>query len=334
MHRYTRALSRHTTALVTALACLALPLSAQASPWVLPEGVSLLNLTMGTQSAQEEFLPGGRRQRFPLRGRFDSYFFQLGGRHGLGQGLELSARALLKSVSFDADPILLLEEDPSQLTQEQLRASVFSFDRRAAGLADLYLGASHQHSNAALRLASTLEVKLPTGYDSPRETFLEGKPEEPGDDVTLGDAQVDLQYWLEAGYVWEETQTLVQAAVGYRARLQGPGDQITGQLKLGQSVTRRFFFYAGLNSAWTLFKGESIGTTLVAADPSVPAQDFTPENVRALDLTLDRSFLAVDAGAILRFEGRELVFNGTTTLLGTNYPVLTGFSVGTLLVFE
>jgi hypothetical protein len=309
--------------LLTITLLLALAPEARANPWVLPEGIAILHLTMGAQTAREEYLPDGARQVFPLDGHFDSYFLQIGGRYGLGSGWEISARGLLKGVTYSADAVVL-GEDPGLL----------DFDQRALGLGDLYLGASHQHLDGGLRLASEVEVKLPTGYQSPRETFLAGDPARPGDDVTLGDGQVDLSYALQAGWVFEGTGTLAQGELGYRKRLQGPGDQGFAGVKLGQSVTPRVFLFAGVSGTLTLFEGEPLGTGLVAIDPTIPAERFTVDNVREVSISLDRDFVMVEGGAILRFEGREVVISASQVLWGSNFPRLTGASVGTLLVFD
>ncbi len=321
-------------ALFTMVACILLSSTAQASPWILPEGVTVFSMTMGAQSADHEYLPDGDRRAFPLNGRFDSYFLQLEGRRGMGNDFELSARALLKGVSYTSDPLILPVDDFDTLTRPEVQDNTVSFSQSALGLGDIYLGGGYQHLASSLRLSSVVEVKLPTGYASPRETFLGGDPDRIGDDVTLGDGQLDLQYAIQAGYVIDTSRTLIELDLGYRKRFQGPGDQAFGTLKLGQSLHKRVFAFLGTNADWTLFKGEPIGEGLIARDPTIAARDFTADNVQRIPLTLDRSFVQLEGGVILKFEGREILLHASRTLIGKNYPELTTLSVGSIMVFE
>jgi len=308
---------------------------AHASPWVLEKGVVGVGVHAGASFATSEFLPDGRAQSFPLNGKFDGYFLQVDARFGVGNGLELSFKGLLKGISYQADSVLLVNNAMPPGSPQGYRDALLEFSRRALGLSDVYLGLSHQHAKAPFRLASRLELKLPTGYVAPRETFKGGAPG-PGlvaDDVTLGDGQLDLDYKLQFGFVIPRSSTLFQLDVGYRARFNGPGHQFLGAFKLGQAVGKHLFFFLETDAAINLFEGEPIGVTYVAKDPSVPAAQFTADNIETQPLRLDRSYFAIGAGAIVRIDRREWVLRVSQVLWGRNYSKLTTVSLGVLLSF-
>ena len=322
--------------LVAATSCLWAS-GAKASPWVLEKGVFAVGLSAGAGLASSEFLPDGRNQAFPLRGRFDSYFVQLDTRAGVGNGFEVTFKTLVKGVSYQADPVILTDKGPqNSLTLNDARQGVFNFSRRALGLADLYLGAVYQHYRGSVIVASSVELKLPSGYVGPKETFRDRSPL-PGqvaDDVALGDAQVDLQYMLELGWVIQRTRTFFALNLGYRARFNGPGHQALGEVKVGQAIGKRVFVFATAETALTLFDGEVIGTTFVAKDPLQPADRFELSNLETLNLRLDRSFVSVGGGVILRAGGNEWVASASRVVWGRNYSELTQFSLGVIVPFR
>jgi hypothetical protein len=319
---------------VVALLCAAR--TAEASAWVLPKGRLVLGLSGTFSVATSEFLPDGTFRRFPLRGRFESYDLQLLGRYGLGAGFELSVNTALKGISYRADPVILFSGSPPSSTNA-FRDSVFDFSHRDVGLSDIYISVSHQHLKRPLHIASQLEVKLPTGYRQPAATFAQDDAS-PGlitDDVALGDGQVDLTYRLEAGYVLRKTLTIFELSAGYRVRLNGPGHQALGSFKLGQVLGKHIVLLGGVEGAVTLFSGNVIGSSFVAIDPDQPASRFNfDENVELRLLRLDRTFLAVNGGAIIRYAGREWVVRVAHVLYGKNYSKLTSVSIGLLLSFS
>lgn len=309
---------------------------AAASPWVLPKGVVGIGITAGAGLADSEFLANGRYQRFPLEGRFDSYFLQADARFGVGSGIEVFFKTQAKGISYQSSPVLLFDPSSPPTTPDEYRSSLFNFSRRAVGLADIYLGAAFQHLVSPLRIASVLTVKVPTGYVSPRETFRNGSkvPGQVADDVTLGDGQVDIDYSLQLGYVVQASRTLFELDLGYRARLNGPGHQALGTFKLGQLIGRHVFLFAEADAAINLFQGEAIGSTFVARDPSIPADRFTPDNIEELTFRLDRSYVTVGGGIILRVQGREWVLRASRVVWGRNYSALTTLSLGVILSFR
>ena len=328
-------LSSGLLATVVLVGAVSLARPADASPWILKKGSIVVGLNAGGQFARKEFLPDGKLQRFPLRGAADNYFLEVGGRYGLGGGFEISARTLLKGISYQSDAVLLPGNPPPKTLAEN-RAAVFDFSQRAVGLADIYVGLGYQHLKKPLRLASSLELKFPTGYRKPRETFNQGTPapDRIGDDVTLGDGQVDLQYKLELGVFIRATRSVLQLDAGYRARFNGPGHQAIGQIKIGQMIGRFLLLYAAVNGARTVFDGEVIGKSYIAVNPDVLAKDYAGTDIKEVELTLDRDFVEVSGGAILRFARREWVLRVAHTVLGKNYSQLTSVSIGMLISFR
>ncbi len=322
--------------LCTLLAMIVCSSQAVASPWILPDGVKVFQLTAGTEFATGEFLPDGTQQAFPLNGRFDSYFLQLNGRYGIGHNLELGLRTQFKGVSYTSDSVLLFDGDFGAADEAELRNSVFSFSRGAIGLSDIHFSLGYQHLDGAVRLASVAELKVPTGYQAPRATFRDDDPNPDNltDDVTLGDGQLDLLYSLQAGIFINKTLTLIELNAGYNARFNGPGHQGLAQIKLGQAIDEHIFFFISARGAMTLFDGDTLGDGFIAIDPSVDANAFTTDNITTIPLTRDRDYLFIEGGAILRFSGRELIIQASRAILGANFPELTGVSIGTLLVFD
>jgi len=308
---------------------------AHATPWVLPEGLTVMRLGGGVDFADSEFLPDGTNQAYPLNGRFESYYFEIEGRYGLVEKLEVGLKLQFKGVSYNSDPLL----NPPATADPDLRdyrEQVVSFSRRDVGLADIYLSTGYQHAKGAINLASTLVLKVPSGYTSPQETFANGEVAQQNvqDDVTLGDGKTSLEYRLHAGRFFNSTLTLIQLSAGYEARFNGPGHRAVGTLKFGQGVEERLFFFLGANTAITLFEGEPLGTGFVAVDPEVSALDFTADNVELIDATLDASFVSAEFGALLRLGDRELTLSVNRVLWGKNFPELTSIGLGTILIFD
>ena len=318
------------------LVLLLAPTSALASPWVAKDGTTVLSVSAGADFATSEFLPDGKHQGFPLDGNFNSYYLEVSGRRGFPLGFEVNLKATLKGVSYRADPVLLVldEKNPPSTLQEH-RDAVIDFNEQAFGLADIQLGVAHQHLLALLRIASHLILKVPAGYDKPSSTFRDDTPSAANvqDDVALGDGQVDLEYSLRLGYMVPPTKTLLELDAGYRVRFGGPGHQFAGLFKLGQFITKYVLVYAGVEAAVTLFDGDELGKTFVAKDPEVPARLFQVGNIEAIPMTLDRDYLMIRAGVIVRVLKREWVLNFSHVAWGQNVARTTGFSLGVILPF-
>lgn len=213
---------------------------------------------------------------------------------------------------------------------------MFNFSNHELGMADIHLGVAHQHlARGPFRLASSLELKLPTGYDEPEETFRDTTfgADNISDDVALGDGQVDLEYRLQAGLFIGRTRTALELNGGYRVRFNGPGHQVTGLFKVGQFVTSYLLLFASVEGAVTVFDGELIGKSFTAVDPSVDARRFPLSNIRPVDLSLDRDHINVGGGAILRVLEREWILRAAHTPWGKNTAALTTISLGVFLPF-
>ncbi len=102
-----------------------------------------------------------------------------------------------------------------------------------------------------------IELKFPTGYSGPEQTFKDGKfsADNISDDVALGDGQVDLLYSFQIGYFLGVTRTAMELNVGYCVRFNGPGHQLRGMFKLGQLVTKYVVLFASAELAYTVFDG-------------------------------------------------------------------------------
>jgi len=315
---------------------LLLPAAALASPWVAKDGTTVVTVNAGADFARSEFLPDGTNQIFPLDGSFNSYYLEVGARHGFPLGFEVNLKATLKGVSYKADPVLLVLDpaNPPSTLQEHRNATL-DFSEQNFGLGDIHLGLAHQHLEAPLRIASHLILKVPAGYDKPTGTFRADTPSADNiqDDVALGDGQVDLEYSLQVGYMVPPTKTLFELDAGYRVRFGGPGHQFAGLFKVGQFITKYVLLYAGVETAITLFEGDEVGKTFTAVDPDQPAKEFKVSNIKPVPLTLDRDYLMIRAGLIVRVLKREWVLNFSHTAWGQNITRATGFSLGVILPF-
>jgi hypothetical protein len=302
---------------------------------VLPFRKAVVGITAGAGFATREFLPNRKLVDYSLDGTFRSYDVELLGRVGVGMGFELSLKLDFKGVSYVADSVLLVDDQAAPGSPDGYRDAVFNFSSHEIGMADIHLGVAHQHLKGPVRLASALELKLPSGYRVPDQTFRDTEfgSQNISDDVTLGDGQVDLEYSLQLGAFLGRTRTALELNAGYRVRFNGPGHQAIGLFKVGQFVTRYLLLYASVDAAVTVFDGEVIGKTFVAIDPRVPARRFPVSNVEKVDYSLDRDQLTVGGGAILRVLDREWVLRVAHTPWGKNTAALTSVSLGVILPF-
>lgn len=176
-------------------------------------------------------------------------------------------------------------------------------------------------------------MKLPTGYPPPRGTFFvdDDGEERIGGQATLGDGQVDITQALMAGVYIPPSKTFVRVEGGLAYRFGDPGHMFTGDLRVGQSINDNLIAIVGLTGEHTVTEGEIIGETVVARDPTVPNDEFTPDNLRFDDLRLDRSQLAVMGGVLFDFGDIEFTTNYYYTAAGRNVAGVHSFTVGTIL---
>ncbi|MGM0557131.1 MAG: hypothetical protein ACQEVA_12180 [Myxococcota bacterium] len=300
-----------------------------------------IQLDVDFQFAGEEFLLDGERQEFPLEGEYNASGLALTTRYGFTDKFEMGGRLRLKHVTFEADPVVLLAENPNtpdqEVSLETARERTLDFSTNNTGAGDVDLFARYNFFNTGVVLLTTETLlKLPTGYETPSGTFENDDFAEATiqDDVTLGDGQTDLRQSLLFGGYIPASKTFVRADLGYKLRFGVPGDQGLASAKVGQLIGESFVVFVGARGALTLFDGESIGKTFIAADPSVSAQDFTVDNIEIKDLTLDRDYIQVEAGAIVKVADVELQFAYSRIVAGRNIPLINLLSFGTVMSAE
>ncbi len=344
-------MKRGNLACVLACVCLGLPSVAWASPWTLPQHELVLATDFGFSASEAEFLNAGERQLYPLRGNFEQASLGLDVRYGFTDQFEMEARVTFKQVSFNIDPVILeispfVETDDDGVpvssggqtqvsddaTLEQVRASVIDFGSTQMGAADLEVAARYNLYKGWILVTPQLAAKIPLGYEGPRATFDQldiGSPTiEVGDDVTLGDGQIDLSVALLLGSYIPQTRTFLRADVGFNKRFGAPGDQVIANAKVGQFLLDRFVVFGGVRYAQTVLAGSSIGDTFVDTNPTQSAADYRfTGNVEIRPLFLDRDFVTVEAGAIVNLDRVELQVVYTDVIDGRNYADLSGINV-------
>ncbi len=327
--------------LLAALGFLLSPGIAQASPWTLGRGEIALVSGYSFQTARKEFIKRGTSQRFPLRGHYTGASYFLDVRAGYAERLELDLLLPFKTVSYTSDPVILVA--PENPTLDNYQNSVLDFARSAQGLGDLTLSTRYRWLLRPFALASELKLKTPTGYDKPSGTFGD-RPRDPQqflkeaanlaradrveDDVTLGDGQVDIAFSLLFG-ISLPTQTFIRADAGFNLRLQGAGDQALAALRAGQNISPYVLIYLGSQLAYSVQRGEVLGISVVALNPSLPAREYEGQtNLTLRARRLERDALDADAGVILRITPDvELNGNYSRTIWGANTSLVHSVSL-------
>lgn len=328
-------------ACLTALAALGAvgalaPTAAHASPWTLPQSKVVLYAGADYQFTTREFLDVRRSQVFPLAGQYDATSFTLGARVGLTDRFEVEVSMPFRVVNYTSDPVALLPQ-PADSTQSSLdfyQENIVDLSQSQSGLGDFRFTARYGLFRRPVAVAIEVGFKTPTGYRGPSGTFgdrpesAEAFASEPGrfvngdnvqDDVTLGDAQLDVSPRLLIGYALS-TGTFFRAAIGYDWRLAGAGDQIYADFKMGQVLSKRFLVYAGAQMVYAVQEGRVIGVSVAAIDPTVPAEDYGGlTNLLLREVTLDRDAVDVNAGVIFRPTNRfEVNLGYQHTVWGRN----------------
>ena len=298
----------------------ATPLRALASPWTLTRGTSLMRAGFDFQLATSEFIDEGGERAFPLNGRFSGATLDLGLRLGLTDSLEIEVGIPARVVSYTSDPAIIRTFDGQNVDDALAfyQNNLIDFSQANAGIADIRLFARYQLLLRPFAVAAQIGVKIPTGYDGPEGTFgtepssLEDfdavrdevvSPDRVRDDVTLGDGQVDVSAQLLAGHAFS-TGTFVRAAAGYNLRLAGAGDQVLGDVRLGQALTDRFLLFGFARLAYSIERGRSVGLSVAANDPDQPASSFANfQNAFLYERRLENDALDVGGGLIWRVAG-------------------------------
>ena len=327
--------------------------TATASPWTLPQGRGVLWTGFTIQAAGMEFLDEGGAQRFPLDGQYNATTMMAGGRVGLTDRIEVEFTVPFSVVSYQSDPVVLLEAPNGLQGQQALdfyQENVINLSRTRAGLSDIQLAGRFRLLRGPFVATVELGIKTPTGYEGPAGTFGErpdsqeeflanlpafANPGNVTDDVTLGDGQVDLHGSLLLGYALR-AGTFFRVNAGYKLRLGGAGDQVTGLARVGQAIGRRVLLYGGARIAYSVQDGRIIGISVAAIDPELPATEYGgTTNLLLRQVQLARNQLDVGGGLILRLTD-ELEFNAgyEYTIWGRNTAAIHAASISLALRVE
>lgn len=324
-----RSLRNCALAIVVALIGASVPQVADASPWTLPKDKFVLLLDSNYQTADEEFLPDGELQAFPLDGQFTSITFGIGGRYGITDRFEMALDLDFKQINYEADPVLLAL--PDDTSSESLNEAIFDFGRSSAGVGDAHLHGRYGLVTGLVRVTSQTSVKFPVGYERPRGTFTDDTPSAGAieDDVTLGDGQTDLTQSVLFGAYIPATRSFARLDAGYRLRVGSPGDQAVGGVSIGQYLGEDFILFAAASGAYTLFEGDTIGQSFITRSPGKSASELNAEeDIEQIAITLDKDYLNVEGGIILRLRDLEVRASYGQILTGRNIPKINSFSLG------
>jgi hypothetical protein len=317
-------------AVVLAASFVALPKPADASPWTLDKGQGVVRVSTDYQFASKEWLITGDYQSFPLGGRFFSVNVRADLRYGITPRLEIGGQVALSHVSYDAQEVWLASLDDVS-TREEAAANILSFDSQYTGLGDVLLYARYRLLPREMwRFTATpeLHLKIPTGYRKPQGTFAEDGTS--GDDVTLGDGQIDLTLRMHFGLI-PHPRVFIRGDVGFRVRLFGPGQQVVGGLKVGGRIGAFLIPYVGADVEHTITEGQVIGKSITTSTPNKAADQFTLEDLEPVEYRLDRTALRPAAGIILSFERFEIDLGYQTVVYGRNVAQVHILNVGASL---
>ena len=263
---------------------------------------------------------------------------------GAAEGLEFEFDLPIKQVSYTADPVILLPNTGMQDNLDFFQENIINLNRSASGLGDLRIAGRMQLFRKAMVGTMQIGAKIPTGYDRPkgtfgadprrRQEFLDRigelvRPDRVSDDVTLGDGQVDLDIGFLLG--WASAKgTFLRLDSIYRLRLGGAGDQAVGSLRIGQRLGRSMMFYVGFDGEYSVTKGDLIGVSVAAVDPTLPAEEYGGlENLELRELRLERDSVSLPIGLIIRLTDTvEINSSWSKVFWGRNTAAAHVFSFG------
>lgn len=346
-------LSRSLLTLAVVVGVLSASASASASPWTLPRGTGVVAAGYSYQFARQEWFSRDDTsfrdaRNFPLQGRYQASSFYIQTRVGITDRLELELSLPLKLVSYSSDSVLLLPNSPVAATPEEeldyYQRNIINLGRTRSGIGDITLAARYRWLLQPFALATELRIKAPTGYDGPVGTFgarptsaqdfvdnagTYTRPENVQDDVTLGDAQLDVALNVLFGYAFP-THTFVRVDAGYNLRFGGAADQFVSRLSVGQLIGKSVLLYAGGQLTYSTQRGEFIGISVAASDPNLPAVDYAGlTNLYLREVRLERDALDLNVGAIFKITDTvELNIGYGRTVWGRNTAVSNSLSLG------
>lgn len=321
-------------------------LSAFANPWLLPPGTIVISGRYDYAYADQEFLASdGKLTDFSLNGEYQASSYTLGARIGITHYLELEVSLPFKSVSYEADPLILLPTEADGLgALDYYQENIINFNQTVMGFGDLSLAG--RFKTTTYPIASSLELKVvaPTGYRGPEGTFgnaptnLEdfvenvgdlARPENIRDDVTLGDGVFSFQPLIHLGF-GTASGFFSRLSFGLQLRNQGAGDLVNAEAKIGQLVLPWLLVYGGAYYEETITSGRSIGVSVAAVDSSLPATEYVGlNNLKPIVVTLDRDLLVLPVGVLFKpLPSVDLTLSYSPILWGRNVAKSHTVSVG------
>lgn len=316
---------------------------AEASPWVLERGDLAIFGRFDLGMANSEYLDAGGDKPFSLNGNFRSTAFEVSTRMGVFEGFELQIDIPVKLLSYTADPVILVPtEDPDGFDYYQ--ENIIDLNQSVLGVGDIRIAGRWQMFRSSLVGALEVRVKTPTGYDPPAGTFGRNprdtadflanlgtyvRPENVTDDVSLGDGQLDLGGSVLLGWALP-TRTFLRLDLGGDLRLGGAGDRLVGALKVGQFLNDRILVVAGGGAEVAVQKGNVIGVSVAAEDPTLPASEYGGLNNLVLrEVRLDRDAFTLSGGVIFRVaDGVETTVEYSRIVHGRNIAAIQNLSIG------
>ena len=310
---------------VMSLRCLALHLifisllvgESSANPWLLPPDTIVVSGRYDYAYANQEFLASdGTLTDFSLNGEYQASSYTLGARIGVTEYLEIEFAMPFKSVSYEADPLILNPSvDSGQAAFDYYQENIINFNQTVMGFGDLMLAGRFRLSTYPIASSIELKITAPTGYRGPQGTFGEApanvesfldqaeelaRPENIRDDVTLGDGVLSVQPQLHLGY-GTASGFFTRLSGGVQVRNQGAGDLLNAEFKIGQLALPWLLIYAGGYYEKTITQGKSIGVSVAAEDASLPASDYNGfNNLKPIVVNLDRDLLVLPVGILLK----------------------------------
>ncbi len=318
--------------IVSALA----PASAEASPWTVQEDQFVLTLASNYQSADEEFLPDGELQSFPLSGRFSAYTLGLGGRYGFTDRFEGAFKVNFKQVNYEANPVLLAPPEDGGDTAA-LNNAILDFSRSSAGAGDVFFHGRYNFMRGSVMMTTDTSLKFPTGYDQPSGTFADPTAPTPTtveDDVTLGDGQTDLTQSVLVGTYLPSLRTFMRLDAGYRHRFGSPGDQAVGSFSVGKYLGDKVVAFVGANGVYTVFEGEPVGQSFITRTPEKSASELSMEDIETIEIRLDKDYLNVEAGVILQLPEVEMRASYGQLVWGNNVSRVQSLSLAIVYALD
>lgn len=288
-----------------------------ANPWLLPPGTFVMSGRYDYSYANQEYLAdNGELTAYSLNGEYQASSYTLAARLGLSEKFELELSLPLKSVSYEADPLILLPTESVGLDAfDFYQENIINFNQTLMGFGDLQVASRYRLS--VYPIASSVEFKLtaPTGYRMPEGTFGTSPktidafisqvgqlvdPTKIRDDVTLGDGVFSFQPALHLGY-GTSGGFFARTSVGVQLRNQGAGDLFNAEFKLGQMANSWLLLYGGVYLERTLTEGRIIGVSVASVDASLPAKEYAGlDNLKPILVSLDRDLLVAPVGLLVR----------------------------------